>query len=206
MKSQISFWMTQLDEPLTPRATLTSDITADVVIIGAGYTGLWTAYYLKQQSPDLKVVMVEAEVAGFGASGRNGGWVIGGLLGEERILAKLGADARADMHHILQDLPDEVGRVIQKENIACDFRKGGVIYAAARYPEQEKRMRSWLANLHSLGYTEADYYWLNPSELAEQLIVDRAYGAVFSQFGDHPTCKASACTRPCRGSTGGTDL
>ena len=54
---------------------LPGDVTADVAIVGAGYTGLWTAYYLKQIDPSLRVVVVEAEFAGFGASGRNGGWL-----------------------------------------------------------------------------------------------------------------------------------
>src|SRR6218665_2177273 len=82
----ISLWMDQLDEPLTPRAPLSGTLEADVAIIGAGYTGLWTAYYLKRQAPELRIVVVEAEIAGFGASGRNGGWVMGNLLGEDPIL------------------------------------------------------------------------------------------------------------------------
>lgn len=176
----ISFWMTQQDEPLTPRPALQHDLDVDIAIIGAGYTGMWSAYYLKQQQPSLRIAILEAEMAGFGASGRNGGWVIGGLLGEERMLARLPEAERHDMHAVLQDIPDEIGRVVAKEEIACDFRKGGVLYCAARYPEQEARMRKWLTTLHSLGYTEADYHWLNPSELAAQLRVDRAFGALFS--------------------------
>jgi AraC-like DNA-binding protein len=80
----ISLWMEQLGDSLSPRQALAGDIEADVAIVGAGYTGLWTAYYLKQQVPDLRVVVLEAEIAGFGASGRNGGWVIGEVLGEDR--------------------------------------------------------------------------------------------------------------------------
>ena len=60
---------------MTSRQQLPGDITADVAIVGAGYTGLWTAYYLHQIDPTLRVVVVEAEFAGFGASGRNGGWL-----------------------------------------------------------------------------------------------------------------------------------
>ncbi len=77
----ISLWMDQLDEPLLARPALERDLDVDVAIIGAGYTGLWTAYYLKQHKPDLNIAIVEAQTAGFGASGRNGGWLMGNLLG-----------------------------------------------------------------------------------------------------------------------------
>src|SRR4051794_41793454 len=75
----VSFWLDSLpdDHSLVQRPTLPGDVTADVAIVGAGYTGLWTAYYLKQIDPGLRIVMLEAEFAGFGASGRNGGWVSG---------------------------------------------------------------------------------------------------------------------------------
>src|SRR3990167_2043462 len=92
----LSLWMDQLDEPLTARPALGAELQADVAIIGAGYTGLWTVYYLKRQAPQLRIVIVEAETAGFGASGRNGGWVVGNLLGEDRLLGGLpGAQRKA---------------------------------------------------------------------------------------------------------------
>lgn len=78
----ISLWMDQLDEPLVARPSLEQDLDVNVVIIGAGYTGLWTAYYLKRQAPELKIAIIEAQTAGFGASGRNGGWLMGNLLGK----------------------------------------------------------------------------------------------------------------------------
>ena len=175
----ISLWMDQLDEPLQPRAALPGDAKADVAIIGAGYTGLWTAYYLKQQAPQLRVTILEAETAGFGASGRNGGWVIGGLSGDTALLEKLPPEQRHDARTVLHDIPNEVGRVVAQEGIACDFRKGGVLYCAARYPEQEPRLRTWLQELRSQGYGEEDYRWLSPAELDEQMRVAQPYGALF---------------------------
>ena len=71
----ISFWYADIGLPYR-RAPLAGDRTADVAIIGAGYTGLWTAYYLKRQAPHLRIVVLEAEIAGFGASGRNGGCLL----------------------------------------------------------------------------------------------------------------------------------
>ena len=71
---QLSFWHDSLPGPLEPRPSLTHDLDADVAIVGAGRTGLWTAYYLTRADPGLSVVVCEREIAGFGASGRNGGW------------------------------------------------------------------------------------------------------------------------------------
>lgn len=176
----ISLWMDQLDDPLQARPSLQSELHADVAIIGAGYTGLWTAYYLKRQAPYLRVVIVEAETAGFGASGRNGGWLMGNLLGEDRLLAGLPPAERKATFDLLHGIPDEVAEVVAREGIDCDLRKGGVLYCAARYPEQETRLRDYLKELRALGLSEEDYRWLAPSELAEQLRMANAYGALYS--------------------------
>ena len=71
-----SFWLDALG-PITPRAALPGDRAFDVAIAGGGYTGLWTAYYLARQDPALRIVVLEKEFCGFGASGRNGGWCSG---------------------------------------------------------------------------------------------------------------------------------
>src|SRR5690348_12799408 len=73
---RLSLWWDTLPGPLLGelRAPLDGDVDADVAIVGAGYTGLWTAYYLAKADPSVRVVVVEKETAGFGASGRNGGW------------------------------------------------------------------------------------------------------------------------------------
>ena len=84
----LSFWHDTVGEALDPRPALPGDIEADVAIIGAGYSGLWTAYYLKKLQPDIRVAVVESEIAGFGASGRNGGWCLGELAGNKERLAQ----------------------------------------------------------------------------------------------------------------------
>ena len=73
----VSFWYADHGLPESRRPALPGDVQADVAIIGAGYTGLWTAYYLRKAAPQLRVVVLEKEFAGFGASGRNGGWCMG---------------------------------------------------------------------------------------------------------------------------------
>ncbi|MEN5090713.1 FAD-dependent oxidoreductase [Pseudomonas protegens] len=176
----ISLWMDQLDEPLLPRPSLEQDLDLDVAIIGAGYTGLWTAYYLKRQAPQLKVAVIEAQTAGFGASGRNGGWLMGNLLGEDRLLAGLSPEQRRASFDLLHGIPDEVARVLEREGIDCDYRKGGVLYCAARYPEQETSLRQYLDKLYAQGLNQDDYRWLNPEQLARQIRVAKPYGAIYA--------------------------
>ncbi|WP_375737437.1 NAD(P)/FAD-dependent oxidoreductase [Pseudomonas boanensis] len=190
----ISLWMDQLDEDLTPRPALAGTLEVDVAIIGAGYTGLWTAYYLKRQAPDLKIAIVEAQFAGFGASGRNGGWLMGNLLGEDRVLSKLPAELRRASFDLLHGIPDEVATVLQREGIDCHYRKAGVLYCAARYPEQEKRLRAQLADLYTEGLSESDYRWLTPSELSSQLRVSNVLGAIHT-----PHCATIQPARLVRG-------
>ncbi|MGH8354198.1 MAG: NAD(P)/FAD-dependent oxidoreductase, partial [Pseudomonas sp.] len=174
----LSLWMEQLDETLAPRPTLSGALEVDVAIVGAGYTGLWTAYYLKRHSPALKIAILEAETAGFGASGRNGGWLMGNLLGEHRLLAGLPLEQRRRSYDLLHGIPDEVASVLQREGLACDYRKGGVLYCAARYPEQERRLRHWLETLYGEGLDERDYRWLGPAELSQQLRIAGPLGAI----------------------------
>ncbi|HWJ51482.1 MAG TPA: FAD-dependent oxidoreductase, partial [Solirubrobacteraceae bacterium] len=80
----LGFWWRSVGGPPPPRAPLPGPTEADVAIVGAGYTGLWTAYYLARAQPSLRIVVIERETAGFGASGRNGGWVSGFFSGPAR--------------------------------------------------------------------------------------------------------------------------
>lgn len=176
----ISLWMDQIDEPLLARPSLEQDLDVDVAIIGAGYTGLWTAYYLKRLAPGLNIAIVEGQTAGFGASGRNGGWLMGNILGEDRLLANLSAEQRRASYDLLHSIPDEVEIVLEREGIDCDYRKGGALYCAARYPEQETSLRHYLDKLYQQGLTESDYRWLSPEQLAQQIRMAKPYGAIYA--------------------------
>ncbi|MGY2188952.1 Gamma-glutamylputrescine oxidoreductase [compost metagenome] len=176
----ISLWMDQLDEPLLARPTLEQDLDIDVAIIGAGYTGLWTAYYLKRQAPELNIAIIEAQTAGFGASGRNGGWLMGNLLGEDRLLADSSPEQRRASYDVLHKIPDEVEIILEREGIDCDYRKGGALYCAARYPEQETSLRQYLDKLYKQGLNESDYRWLSPEQLAQQIRVAKPYGGIYA--------------------------
>jgi glycine/D-amino acid oxidase-like deaminating enzyme len=118
------------DMDIQPRPPLAGDLDVDVAIVGAGYTGLWTAYYLAAAEPSLRIAVLEKEFAGYGASGRNGGWC--SALFPRSVPGMLSA---------LQSTVDEVGRVVAVEEIDCHWAKGGSV-VVARTPTQLARARA----------------------------------------------------------------
>ena len=124
----VSHWF---DGPPVPRAPLPGSRDADVCIVGAGYTGLWTAYYLKQADPSLRIAVLEARFAGFGASGRNGGWLSGLVPGDrERMARQYGRDGVLAWQRALNETVDEVIDVATRENIEAGIVKGGTLEIA----------------------------------------------------------------------------
>jgi glycine/D-amino acid oxidase-like deaminating enzyme len=133
-----SFWLDSLG-PIEKRPPLAGDVEADVAIAGGGYTGLWTAYYLAKADPSRRVVVLDAEYCGFGASGRNGGWASGLFpVPEAKLARRFGPDAAAAMHRALGGAVDEVGRAAEASGIDCDYAKGGTI-SLVRSPIQLRR-------------------------------------------------------------------
>lgn len=126
--ASVSFWLETAGDDLAPRPPIDGTTDADVAILGAGMTGLWTAYYLLRRDPSLRVVIVEREVAGFGASGRNGAWCAPDLNISMSRLARLhGEDAARRMQQATYDAVDEVGRACAEAGIDAGFHKGGEI-------------------------------------------------------------------------------
>lgn len=127
----LSYWHATAGDEFVPRAALDGDGEADVVIVGAGLTGLWSAYYLQKRDPGLRIVVLEKETAGFGASGRNGGWCSALFPRSTASLAKThGVDAALAMRRAMVDTVAEVGSVVRSEGIDCDFAHGGTIVYA----------------------------------------------------------------------------
>lgn len=161
----------------TTRPALGQDVSVDVAIVGAGFTGLWAAYYLLEADPSLKVLVLEAEHVGFGASGRNGGWVSALYPVEPQVLARDHGEAAArDQFAALRESVDEVGRVAEAEGIECGFRKGGTLVVATG-PAQATRGR---AQAEASGHWGTGTAWLTASAAADRLAVNGLCGATFN--------------------------
>ncbi len=174
-----SFWLETAADDLTPRPALTGSIDADVAILGAGFTGLWTAYYLLRQDPTLRVAVVEREIAGFGASGRNGGWCTSEFPVSPSMLAtRFGPDAARAVHLALYDAVDEVGRVAAAEGIDAQYRKGGELLIA-RGPHQWPGVQHEYEELVKLGLAD-HYQLLDAEQTAQRVRVAGAQGALFA--------------------------
>ncbi len=129
--ASVSFWLETAGDDLSPRPPVDGSTDADVAILGAGLTGLWTAYYLLRRDPGLRVVLVEREIAGFGASGRNGAWCAPDLNISLTRLAHLhGEEAARRMQQATYDAVDEVGRAAGEAGIDTGFHKGGEVIVA----------------------------------------------------------------------------
>jgi len=147
----VSLWFDQLVEPVVPRASLSGPARADVAIVGAGFTGLWTAYYLQQADPGLQITLLDAEVAGFGASGRNGGWCSALYPVSIATLAKeAGRDAAVAQYDAMIGSVAEVLRVATAEGIDAGIAHGGTV-TLARSPAQLERAKAEVAEALEFG-------------------------------------------------------
>ncbi|MEV5960813.1 FAD-binding oxidoreductase [Kribbella sp. NPDC051952] len=182
MGCALNLWSAERAEA---RPTLAGDRDADVAIVGAGYTGLWTAYYLAKADPSLRIVVLEAETAGFGASGRNGGWCSALFPVSSRRLAALPGSSREaaiELHRAMQASVNEVGLVAATEGIDCDYHKGGTV-VLARTPVQLARARTEVTAAHEWG--PGDLHFLDPDEVATKVRATKVLGATFT-----PHCAA----------------
>lgn len=159
-----SLWRTTVDGTPPTYPQLEGDRDADVVIVGAGYTGLWTAYYLAEADPSLRIVVLDKEYVGFGASGRNGGWCSAIYPASMRRVSTLaGREAAIRMQRAMNDTVVEVGAVAAAEGIECGFAPGGyasVARNAAQLARAESEVAGWAAygmadQLTMLGQDEA---------------------------------------------------
>ncbi|MGW2218721.1 NAD(P)/FAD-dependent oxidoreductase [Nonomuraea sp. NPDC001684] len=175
----VSFWYRQIGLPAR-RPSLPGSREYDVAIVGGGYTGLWTAYYLKKAQPDLRIAILEKEFAGFGASGRNGGWLSAEFAGSrERHAQARGRQAMIDLQHAMFRAVDEVIDVTRAEGIDADVHKGGLVHVATN-PAQRRRLREEVADLRSWGYGEDDMRLMDRDEQRERLQVAGTLEAAYS--------------------------
>ncbi|MDR3083827.1 MAG: FAD-binding oxidoreductase [Streptomyces sp.] len=181
----ISLWHDSLPSSLHPRAALPGDREFDVAIVGAGYTGLWTAYYLARQDPGLRICVLEREVAGFGASGRNGGWCSAIFpTSLRKIAGTAGRHAAIAMQQAMNDTVGEIAEVVRDEDIDCDFAHGGYL-SVARNAAQLTRAQAEVAGWREWGFGDDHMRLLPAQEVDSKVRMSGALGATFT-----PHCAA----------------
>jgi len=177
--AKYSFWLETAGEDLSPRPALFRSTEVDVAILGAGYSGLWTAYYLLLQDPGLRVAVVEKEIAGFGASGRNGGWCSPKFPVTPAVLEERhGREATRSLLLAMYDTVDEVGRVCEEEHLDAHFHKGGSL-SLARGAHQLPAIRAARAVYERLGLGDRNTL-LTGEETRERVNVSDVYGALYT--------------------------
>lgn len=174
----LPLWWDELP-PAPERPAPAGELAADVAIVGAGFTGLWTAYYLKRLDPSVEVVVLERERVGFGASGRNGGWCHPEPpLGLGTLVHSHGRDAALRFQRAAMDAVSEVAAVSAAEGIDCRFSLGGrLLYA--RSPLQAQRAREDVEQQHELGLSEDDVSFLEAGEASALSGMSAVHGASY---------------------------
>ncbi|MCT7351591.1 FAD-binding oxidoreductase [Streptomyces sp. 15-116A] len=175
----VSFWFADDGLPAV-RAPLEGDAVADVAIVGGGYTGLWTAYYLKKAIPFLRIIVLERKFCGYGASGRNGGWLYNGIAGRDRYARLHGHEAAVRLQRAMNATVDEVIRVAEAEGIDAGIHRGGVL-EVARTPAQLARLKAF--HEHELSFGEKDRELYGARETAERVRVADAVGSSWTPHG-----------------------
>lgn len=180
VNGRVSFWMDSLGRTAPTRRALTGEHRVDVAIVGGGLTGLWTAYYLAKADPSLRIAVLEKEICGYGASGRNGGWLTAAMAGSpERYARSRGRDAVVALANEMKASVDEVIAVAAAEGIDADLVKGGELTVACS-PAQDERLRASHAYAESWG--DHDHQLLDADQLSERI---RVAGAVSGLWTPH---------------------
>ena len=193
----LSFWHDTVPGTLEAGDPLPGDLEADVAIAGAGFSGLWTAYYLARRDPGLRVVVCEREIAGYGASGRNGGWCSALFPASLAKLARMsGRDGAIALQRAMHATVDEVGRVAAAEGIDCHWAKGGTVMLA-RSPVQVERAKAEIDEAREFGFGDEDLRLLGAAEAQSLAGASRVLGGTFT-----PHCAAIHPARLARGLLG----
>jgi glycine/D-amino acid oxidase-like deaminating enzyme len=181
----LSWWHDSWDGPMTSHPMLPGDRDVDVAIVGAGYTGLWTAYYLKQADPGLRIAILERDVVGFGASGRNGGWASAIFPATpHKVATHSSRDAAVRMQQAMNDTVDEVIATAAAEGIDADIAKGGYV-ALARNQAQWVRAQAEVAHWREWGFAEDQVELLDADQAAARAAATDVLGGVYT-----PHCAA----------------
>ncbi|MTA80934.1 MAG: FAD-dependent oxidoreductase, partial [Actinobacteria bacterium] len=167
-----SLWRDTLKVAHNQRPALTSDMSVDIAIIGAGYTGLWSAFHLINQNPGLSIAIFERDCVGFGASGRNGGWASALYpISHERLIRENGSKAALLVRKLWHESITQIEDFSASEKVDIDFYRGGTL-TVARNKAQLKRLQKDFSSYEAEGYE-----LLNRSESMSRIGVSRTLGS-----------------------------
>jgi len=176
------YWKDSCGEDLTPRAGLAGDETVDVAILGGGFSGLWTAYFLLKSNPGLSVAVIERHTCGYGASGRNGGWCSPRypVLVDE-LERRFGADAARATIHAQYAIVEDIGRICEEEAIDAHFRRGGLL-SVARSERQWAALQATYATYDRLGLAH-DSALIDGAATQAKVRISRVLGGMTTASG-----------------------
>ena len=141
-----SLWLEEALAGEDDAGPLREDVRADVCIVGGGYTGLWTALALKEREPSLDVVLLEADVCGGGASGRNGGFVLSWWAKFKTLKALYGSGEARRLAQASADAVAEIGRFCERERIDAHYEPDGWLWTATSHAQ----VGAWMTTLDEL--------------------------------------------------------
>lgn len=173
-----SLWADHTAPPVGEALARSED--CDVAIIGAGFSGLWTAYYLSCVAPSLRITILDANQPGFGASGRNGGWCSALFpVSLDAIAHATSRDAAIAMQRELFATVRDMGDVIAALGIDCDWTHGGSLTAATN-PAHLSRLSESIDEFRRFGFGDEDLCELTTSEVVERITLSRSHGGTFT--------------------------
>ncbi len=177
--SALSLW-SATTPPLPRRASLSGDVDVDVVIVGGGFTGLWTARELLVRDRSLRVMVIEAEHCGFGASGRNGGWASALFATSDQAIEKRhGKEAARRLRSTMQQSVDDLLTALGEESIDADQVKSGTV-TLARSQVQLDRARAEVEDLTALFGHGESLHLLSAREAKQHCNANGVLGATFT--------------------------
>ena len=187
--NNLSFWMQSLDmnpySASSDPALLLPSYQCDVAIIGGGFSGLWLAYYLKLAQPETKIALFEAQHIGYGASGRNGGWLSSNIPSVINNLLKHPSITPAQIQLLQRqviDTIDVVDDVCQQEQIDCDLHKGGLLFIATNEAQIE-RLQHYHESELAYGFAEHELNMLSAAESQQHINIPSMVAALHYQHG-----------------------
>lgn len=178
--SRLSFWHDSIPDAWQVQDRLPGDIDVDVAIVGGGYTGLWTAYYLLRERPDLRVAVLERFVVGFGASGRNGGWASAIFPTSLRRIAR--DSSREAARHLQIEMNGtvrELAEVVAHEGIDCDLAYNGYV-SLARNAAQVHHGKGDIEEWRSWDFGDDHIRWMEDEEIREKVNATNVLGGTFT--------------------------